>query len=122
MQYHNEEKNNFKIPTFFFRVFDMSKNSDKINVLGNLIPTAEYAITTYLKDHGGCLKKELMEHALNTINSYEYHGYTEHETKPIHTLAWLLAFKELEREGVIRVERYNIPFPMVDNKSQFYLK
>jgi len=100
----------------------MSKNSDKINVLGNLIPTAEYAITTYLKDHGGCLKKELMEHALDAINSYESHGYTEHKTKPIHTLAWILAFKELELEGVIRVERYDIPFPMVDNKSQFYLK
>ena len=101
----------------------MSENSDKTNMLGGFISTAEYVIANYLKDHNGCLKRELMNHVLGVIDLHENRSNSEvHQTKPIHTLAWLIAFKEMEKEGVIRVERHDLPFPMVDDRSLFYLK
>ena len=98
-------------------------DEDKLRILESFISTAEYSIANYLKDHDGCGKKELMNHVLNSINLRKNRrDDVIHVTKPLHVLAWLIAFKELERESVIRVERYDVPFPMVDNKSQFYLK
>jgi hypothetical protein len=123
MQGYSAEKNNNKTLTSFFKGTYMSENSSKINLLESLISTAEYVMANYLKDHNGCLKRELMNHVLSVIDLHENRSNSEvHQTKPIHTLAWLIAFKEMEREGVIRVERHDLPFPMVDDRSLFYLK
>ena len=108
---------------FFLRVFELSEDSDKIDVLGSSILTAEYVIGNYLKDHENCLKEELMLHVLNSINQrLNRKDDTVHTTKPIHVLAWLIAYKELENEGVIIVDRKDLPFPTIDNRSRFSLK
>ncbi len=94
-----------------------------MKTLESFISTAEYVIANYLKDHADCNKKELMPHVLERINMRENkEGDTIHETKQIHILSFILAVKEMEKEGVIQVKRGNVPFPMLDNKSRFSLK
>ncbi len=101
----------------------MSENSDKSNSLEGFISTAEYVIANYLKDHENCSKKELMLHVLDEINqSSNDPAATVNDTKPIHVLAWLISFKELEKEGVICINRQDLPFPVIDDRSRFSLK
>lgn len=98
-------------------------NVDKTRTLESLISTAEYVIGNYLKDHNDCLKEELMIHVLNSISLKENRqGDMVSNPKPIHTLAWLIAFKELEKESVIQVNRNDLTFPLIDNRSKFSLK
>ena len=108
---------------FFLRVFCMSENPDKTIALEGLVSTAEYIISSYLKDHNECLKEELFLHVISKIAAKENReGYMIIDQKPIHTLAWLIAFKELEMEGVITVDRKDLAFPLIDNRSRFSLK
>ena len=97
-------------------------NPNKTKTLESFVSTAEYVIANYLKDHSGCTREKLMPHVLDILGTHENKGgEVVHEIKPIHTLAFILAAKELEKEGVIRIERFEVPFPMLDNKSQFSL-
>jgi len=42
------------------------------------------------------------------------------ETKPVHRLAFVVAYKRLEKEGKIEILRpQGIPFPMTDNETTF---
>lgn len=46
----------------------------------------------------------------------------EHRTKPVHELAFIRAYKLLEMEGKIKIQRPpGIPFPMTDNQTIFSL-
>lgn len=97
-------------------------NHNKTKTLESSISTAEYVIATYLKDHNGCKRHELMPHVLNILGTHKNKkGEIVTKIESIHTLAFILAVKELEKEGVIRIERFEVPFPMLDNKSQFFL-
>jgi len=97
-------------------------NHNKTKTLESSVSTAEYVIANYLKDHNGCTREKLMPHVLDILGTHENkEGEVVHEIKPIHTLAFILAVKELEKEGVIRIERFEAPFPMLNSKSQFSL-
>ena len=101
----------------------MSENSDRTNLLEGFISTAEYVIANYLKEHVNCPEEELYLHVLNSINlKRNRRNDTVHDTKPIHTLAFLIAFKELEKEGIIQVDRKDLEFPLIDARSRFSLK
>ena len=98
-------------------------NVDKTGTLESLISTAEYVIGDYLKDHDNCFKEELMTHVLGKIGLKEdKQGNIVIDYKPIHMLAWLIALKELEKEGIIQVNRNDLAFPLIDNRSRFSLK
>lgn len=97
-------------------------NPNKTKTLESLVSTAEYVIANFLKDHDGCKRTDLMPHVLDIIGTRENKkGEVVHETKPIHTLAFILAVKEMEKEGVIQIDRGNVPFPMTDLKTCFSL-
>jgi len=93
-------------------------NGDKLQTLESFISTAEYLIGNFLKDNSNCTTKELMPYVINHLSRKE-----GKESKPqsIHTLAYIIAIKELEKEGVIHIERGNMPFPKIDSKSKFSL-
>lgn len=94
----------------------MSTNSDKTDTLEGHISTAEYLIGNYLKDNPDCKSKELMPHVINHLSIKEG---KKSKPQPIHTLAFIIAIKELEKEGVIKIERGTVPFPMTDNETRF---
>jgi hypothetical protein len=97
-------------------------NPNKTKTLESFVSTAEYVIANYLKDHNGCTREKLMPHVLNILGTHENkEGEIVTKIQSIHTLAFILAVKELEKESVIRIERFEVPFPMLDNKSQFSL-
>jgi len=49
-------------------------------------------------------------------------GSFYHNHKPIHMLATILAYKELEREDQIKITRMpDVPFPATDFRSNFIL-
>jgi len=97
-------------------------NPNKTKTLESFVSTAEFAIANYLKDHNGCKRTDLMPHVLNILGTHENkEGEIVTKIQPIHTLAFILATKELEKEGVIRIERFEVPFPMLDDKSQLFL-
>ena len=96
--------------------------TDKLSELATYVSSAEYSIINYLKDHSDCTSKELTPHIIDCISiKANKEGKIERNPQPIHTLAFLIAFKELEREGVIKIDRGAIPFPMTDFKSRFSL-
>ena len=96
----------------------MSINSDKTDTLEGHISTAEYLIGNYLKDNSGCKSKELMPYVIGHLSVKEG---IKSRPQPIHTLAFIIAIKELEKEGVIKIERGKVPFPMTDNETRFSL-
>ena len=101
----------------------MSVPKNKTVILESLISTAEYMIGKYLKDNPDCLRTKLMPHVLENISTRENRkGEIVHDKKPIHTLAFIIAMKELEKEGVIEIDRGDVPFPMTDFKTRFRLK
>jgi hypothetical protein len=97
----------------------MSTNGDKLRTLEGFISTAEYLIGNYLKDNSNCKSKELMPYVINQLSTRE--SEIKHKPQPIHTLAFIIAIKEMEKEGVIKIERGTVPFPMTDNESRFSL-
>jgi hypothetical protein len=96
--------------------------SNEANKLATYVSSAEYSIVTYLKEHSNCPSEELMPHVIDCMSiKANKKGIIERNPQPIHTLAYLIAFKELEAEGVIKIDRGSVPFPMTDHKSRFSL-
>ena len=96
--------------------------SNEANKLATYVSSAEYSIVNYLKEHSGCTSKELTSHVIDHISiKANKEGEIERKPQSIHTLAYLIAFKELEAEGVIKIDRGSVPFPMTDFKSRFSL-
>lgn len=95
----------------------MTKELDK------LAKSAKRAIIQCLGVHGTRSGKDLMSSVLSIIDVKEKKdGEIEHIPKPIHMLAFIIAYKELEREGQIIISRSaNTPFPMTDYKTTFTL-
>ena len=96
--------------------------SNEANKLATYVSSAEYSIVNYIKEHSGCVNKELMPHVIDCISiKANTAGKIEHKPTSIHTLAFLIAVKELEAEGVIQIDRGEIQFPMTDGNSKFSL-
>lgn len=91
-----------------------------MNTLNRLVTSAENEILRVLSPkpiHGKALEAEV----LYWINGRETRQYdVVHETKPIHILAFILAYKQLEATGKIKVTRpKDVPFPMTDYTTIF---
>ena len=89
-----------------------------------LIRKAKRYILNYLKDNGSSNRLELEKSVIHTLNIRELkNGTIVHRNKPIHGLAFIVAYKELESENKIRIQRSaNVPFPMTDFESLFSFK
>ena len=119
MQDSVEKETCIKItPLFFLKGLKM----DKLSQLATYVSSAEYSIVNYLKDHPDCTSEELTPHIIDCISiKANNEGKIERKPQAIHTLAYLIAVKELETEGVIKIERGTVPFPMTDAESRFSL-
>lgn len=66
--------------------------------------------------------RNLKPKVISSINWREVHGVFIHDTKPVHVLAYILAYKQLEEEHKIRIMRpADVPFPMTDYNTTFAL-
>ena len=96
--------------------------SNEANKLATYVSSAEYSIINYLKEHPDCTRKDLMPNVIDHISiKANQAGEITRRPKPIHTLAFIIAIKELEAEGLIQIERDTVPFPMTDFESRFSL-
>ena len=124
MQCSTEEETRIKkVASLFFSLKGRLRiMCDKLSQLATHVSSAEYSIVNYLKDHPDCASKELASHVVDCISiKANKKGEIERNPQSIHTLAYLIAFKELEAEGVIKIDRGAVPFPMTDNESIFSL-
>jgi len=89
--------------------------------LSILTAKAKHQIVYYLRDHGACKGQELERAVTDIISIRERKdGTIIHDSKPIHHLAFILAYKELESTNEIIIQRpSNIPFPMTDFRTVF---
>lgn len=86
--------------------------------LSKLVSKAKDCMLEHLKT-GSALNPELEQHVLSIINVKK--KTKQHVTEPVHILAYILAYKELEAEGKIKIERGNVPFPTTDFGTVFAL-
>lgn len=79
---------------------------------------------SYLREHGACSQRELEGYVASILNIVETKKEgIRHRTKPIHGLAFIIAYKELESERQIKIRRpLGVPFPMTDFETSFALR
>lgn len=89
-----------------------------------LIRKAKRYVLNYLKDNGSSKRLELEKYVMDILNLRELKdGTIVHRNKPIHGLAFIIAYKELEFENQIRIQRSaTVPFPMTASETLFSLK
>ena len=94
---------------------------EKQDPLKRLLPMAEDSIVYYLRNHGTCPRTELEPYVLSVIDTKRNKDEDLiHDTQPIHRLAFIMAFKDLEKNGRIKIARPDgVPFPMTDYKTLF---
>jgi hypothetical protein len=88
----------------------------------SLVESGKYEIERLLSS-GPMQDKDLRPKVLNWINIKILRDETvKHETLPVHCLAYIVAYKQLEQEGRIKISRPpGVPFPMTDYKTTFAL-
>jgi hypothetical protein len=91
--------------------------------LASFVLSAENAILRTLAD-ASLLGRELQSRVLSIINIKENRdGEIEHQTKPIHMLAFIIAYKQLEQTNQITILRSSgVPFPMTDFETTFAIQ
>jgi hypothetical protein len=91
--------------------------------LDKFVLSARAIILHYLKSHNGCVRRDLEAYVQSILDVYiKKDGTVLHSPKPIHKLAIILAYKELEREEQIEIHRVlGTPYPATDFKSTFTL-
>ena len=95
---------------------------DKTDKLSMLIASAEWHIIYYLKEHNDCTREKLNPYIIDAISTKtNKQGKITHKPPLIHDLAFLIAIKELEVEGLLKIDRGNLPFPMTDFVTRFSL-
>jgi hypothetical protein len=89
--------------------------------LSKLTAKARHQIVYCLRDHGTCNGQELEKTVIGIISMRKNRdGTVIHDPKPIHCLAFIQAYKELEEIGDITIKRpSDIPFPMTDFRTIF---
>jgi len=97
----------------------LTEKEKKVKNLMMLTDNAKTAILECLrKSSGPCKRLELEEYVISLINcKVKQDGEITHWTKPVHHLAFILAYKQLESEGLIDIQRSGIPFPMTDSET-----
>lgn len=67
--------------------------------------------------------KDLEKDMIQRLNlTFDKEDFPVHKTKPIHRLAYILAYKQLEKEKKIVIQRpTNVPFSMTDGATIFRL-
>jgi len=87
-----------------------------------LVREAKAHIIRYLTGRLEGVGRQLESYVVYAINWRVKRDWsTVHETKPIHQLAFLLGFEELERENKISVNRHGLPVCMIDDETVFKL-
>ena len=88
----------------------------------SLTKKGKRAILRYLRNNGSCKRLELERYVMSILNMKELKdGTIVHRTKPIHSLAFILAHEELESTEEIKIQRRGIPYPMTDFETIFSL-
>ena len=87
-----------------------------------IILRAKLEILDYLKQKTSCKRLELEKHVLHQLSFREKKDGTIIERPiPIDDLAFILAYKELEAEGQIKIERpKDVLPPMTDFNTLFF--
>jgi hypothetical protein len=87
-----------------------------------IICRAKLEILDYLKQNTSCKRLELEKHVLHQLSFREKKdGTIIEKPMPIDGLAFILAYKELEAEGQIKIERpKDVPSPMTDFNTLFF--
>jgi hypothetical protein len=90
--------------------------------LSRIISCAKLEILDYLKQNTSCKRLELEKHVLHQLSFREKKdGTIIEKPMPIDGLAFILAYKELEAEGQIKIERpKDVPSPMTDFNTLFF--
>jgi len=84
------------------------------NDLETITNIAGQYIIDYLREKRECTQKELMNSVLHKIKMH---------TKRDYFLAFTLAYKKLERHGLIQIKRpKGVPFPMTDAETIFKVR
>jgi len=93
------------------------------NQLDDLVEFTKNVMLNNLRSQGTTNGQILQQQVLSVINTKETRdGEIKHETKPIHLLAFVLAYKQLEQGQQIIISRpSDIPFPMTDYRTTFTL-
>lgn len=90
--------------------------------LKRLVATSERVILNFLQDKNQVERNQVEPYVLNHINVvWKKDGSVRHVTKPIHRLAFIMAYKNLENRGEIAIFRGDVPYPMTDSKSSLSL-
>jgi hypothetical protein len=90
--------------------------------LSRLVGEAKEEIIYFLRAKGPCKRPKLEAYIISSINLENTRNGIEHRTRPVHRLAFILAFKELESQAEIEIQRpLTVPFPMTDNETMFSL-
>lgn len=86
--------------------------------------SARYAIIDYLKKYGACTRKVLESYVLAKMSAITRRdGSIKHAILPVHELAFILAYKELENESQIQITRpRDVPSPATDFETTFATK
>jgi hypothetical protein len=114
--YREQEVNKFlKSPFFMLKGENMS--------LPLLILRAKQTILDYLYNQGSCKGRELGRHVIDNL-AWKERMYGEIVYRPVAKdgLAFIMAYKELETDGEIKIVRpKGVPFPMTDYETTFEL-
>lgn len=96
-------------------------NKDENLKLRIMIRKAKRAVLKFLAENESCRRLELEKYVINKLNRKMLRdGRIIHRTKPIHSLAFILAYKELESSEEIKIDRRSgIPYPMTDFETLF---
>lgn len=90
--------------------------------LDKLVRESKAQIVRFLSSRIEALSRQLESYVVYAINWRVKRNWSMvHETKPLHTLAFILAFEELEREKQISIDRHGLPVCMIDNETVFKL-
>lgn len=95
----------------------MTVESDSLAKLRRLTSTVKHFILHYLENKNEVSRQELESYVLNHLKTKR--DGTIHHIQPIHSLAFVIGYKELEAEGRILINRDDTPFPMTDSKTKF---
>jgi len=92
----------------------------RLQVLTDL---AKWLIIVKLKQKSPQMLRQLQDPVIEKLGEKtNREGETVHRYEPVHTLAFIRAYKELEAQKLIKISRpADIPFPATDNRTEFAL-
>lgn len=87
-----------------------------------MIESSKQAILDFLKN-GPCKDETLEKYVYSITGAKKKKGKIELDVTSTHLSAFIMAYKELEDAGQIKITRpFDVPFQMTDYKTLFELK